>query len=435
MTVNDILAQTEECEPCHYRLHVTVLAAMVDKIFAQSEKSFMSHAKFPGFRAGKTPRQLIRNRFQKKIKEETKQTLLREGLQTALEQCALTPITFPNFVDSIKQSFPEKNQNFSFTVEFDVAPKIDLPTDKKVLLKRNRIVLKDEDINQHLQRLAQSRIRYEPVERSCQAEDMVKVSFHAEYTEPKESIPKQITRFLSSEETWLKLGEPEVFPGIIAGLTGRSKGEIVKLHVNFPDNYVESLLSGKTLIYDFKVIDIHACILPELNDAFAVSLGIKDLVSLKTEIKDTIQKQQDKVDFYQQLWDILLKGNDFPLPPTLLASNTQHLLQNQVAQALSKGMSKSELENRMAEFKKKASDEAKIELKKSFITAEIAREERIIVDPEEVDAEWERITKQTGQSQHNLPHQSRQKEIKDYLYQSLLTEKVLTHLLKHADIR
>lgn len=427
----------EEPAACRIKLNVEVPSEEVDKTFTEVDKTFTQNIEIPGFRKGKAPRSLLKQKYGDKIKEEVKDRIVRESLMAAVEQEKLQPLTNPAIVNE-EQLEIKRGESVVFAVEFDVPPQFELPDYKNIKLEKEASEVQDETIENVITNVLQSRASYEKADRPAQAGDLLKASYRGKLAdEPEEEMPETAKYLLEAEETWLNLSQPEVLPGITEKLEGAEAGSEYNITIEFPDDFYESQLAGKKAEYTVTVHEVQASQTPELTDELAREFGADTGEQLRGMIKDHIssdmeKRQQDKL--RNDLTYNLVDQTEMELPPKVFAREKQRMLQEIYQEKMQNGNSEEDLQQQQDELNKEAEARARTSLKRYFILDRIAKEEGVDVQDEDIQKMMSSLS-----SHYNIPAKQLLKRLKenDGIYEvinNIRENKTIEHLLSIADI-
>jgi trigger factor len=475
--------------PCHLSLSVNIPAAEVDAAISAVTTKYRNQVRLPGFRPGKTPTELVRKRFRNEIQGEARQQLMLESIQGAMEDGDINPVTMPRFAgDNDEELTLVGGEDFSFTVEFDVAPKIDLPDYKGLKLEAPDLSVDEAQVENYLEMLQKRQRQFDQNDDAAAADgDMLKVSYSGE-VQGDGDVDESAQRLLKAEETWVILEDPEIIPGITEGLSGSKAGVEKTLEVTFPEEYIEPTLEKRTAKYTFTVHEVHSCVLPELNDEFAEKLGLPSIDEVRNQIRGRFQSEmrdQHMMLWLQQARVFLSEQDDFELPPSVLASETMSVAQRlihdkQHAEGHEHGPDCDHDHDHGAECEedhehgpecghdhkpdqddcdhgddpdhvhgpdcghdhgpklddglaKEAEQGARQNLKLRFLASAIAQEEKIEVSDEEIEYRVEQFRHSTRLSEHKFNSRYDVDRIKSMIMEEVLMEKVLSRIVEQAD--
>jgi len=273
--------------------------------------------KLNGFRTGKVPAGVIRQRFGKAVEQEILNDLIQKTLSQALKEAQLEPATTPELVNFTM----EQGQPIEYQITFESIPEIQMVTFANEQLSVPVVKISSEDIDKALESLQVQRTSWEEVtNRKTQDKDQLTIDFEG-------SIDGVLFQGGKAEDFALVLGEGRMIPGFEEGLKGLALGAEVDLPVTFPSNYQAAELAGKPAIFKIKIKKISSPVLPELNDDFAKTWGIEEggMETLRKEIEMGLEREAHHLAHEQKrdlVFDKLLELNSFDIPESLVE---QHL--------------------------------------------------------------------------------------------------------------
>ncbi|MCF7853679.1 MAG: trigger factor [Candidatus Pacebacteria bacterium] len=427
----------EETAPCRIKLNIEMPRPMVEAAFTDVEKQFKKMAEIPGFRKGKAPRKLLLQRYGEKIQEEVKDRLLRSGFNTAVKQEDLTPETAPH-IENEESLAANKDESFVFAAEFDIAPTFDLPDYTSIDVSVETSSVDENQVENIIENILQSRTSYEQVDRPAQKEDLLKVSYEATLDEPADDLPESAKYLLSADETWIALREPEILPGITAELDGAETGTKKDVSITFPEDFHEDMLAGKTVPYSVEVHEVHAAEIPELTDELAQEMGAESAEHAKQQIRSNLEQQeamQKQRTIRERILTKLMDQVDMPLPPQMLARETYNILMRLYQEKAQQGTPEEELKEKTEELRKQADEMAKASLKRHYILSRIADEEDIQVDREELEQMIQMLARSHQETPKKLKERLTQTgrivELVDHIRENKATEKLVS--LAHVE--
>ena len=133
----------------------TVVDAEIDKV----SRDYSKAARIPGFRPGKVPAKIVRQRFRDQILHDVAHGLIPRAVDEALRERGVEPVDTPDIRDVVV----EEGQPLKFTATFDTVPAIE-PGDYNSIQLRRHHAVDDSAVEQALSRLREQSARYEPVE-------------------------------------------------------------------------------------------------------------------------------------------------------------------------------------------------------------------------------------------------------------------------------
>ena len=276
------------------------------------------------------------------------------------------------------------------------------------------------------------------VETESVSGDMLKVSYESDFV-PAEDASPALKRMAKADEAWIWLHDPEYVPGANAALTGAKAGDVKEFTSEFPADWRESGLAGKTVKYTVKINEVQRK-QPITDDAvLAEKLHMESFDKLKEEISKSIDAKIEsdrKNAAREKVLDILMeKAGDFTLPKSILDGETEReftKLANQLVRSEADVEKfKSEKDKHLEEAKK----EAEKNLKRFFVIKKIATAEKVEVSKNEFDNQIKQMSSYFGYKEKDVLKAIQRNGAIGEIHADLLTGKVLDHIVATADIK
>jgi trigger factor len=235
-----------------------------------------------GFRPGKVPTNVIQQRFGAQVRGEVLSDLIGSTLREAFEKENLRPIANPA-IDTTGQ--PE-NGEIAYTATFEVMPEfpeIDVAT---LEVSRPTAEVTDADIEKMIETLRQQRRSFDEVERASAEADFVMFEYAAvagDYRFPAEGL----------ERAGSIIGSGTLFKALDAALTGHKAGDEFESEIEFPADFRNDQLAGKTAKVSFKIVKVQEQKLPEVDAEFIKLFGIVDgnLDNFRKEVRANLERE------------------------------------------------------------------------------------------------------------------------------------------------
>ena len=377
-------------------------------------------ARLPGFRPGKVPMRVLRQRFGDSVRNEVFGELVKSSFSEAIESQGLRPAGMPQIEADIDQAAGR----YGYTASFEILPPIELQGIAGKQIKRPVAEVTDADLERMVERLREQRKTWAAVERAAANGDRVRVSYQG--TLDGESFPGS-----KGEHRELELGAGRMLPGFEDQLIGAAAGDERVVEVTFPEDYHSQDLAGRSAQFTVQVEEVADPVLPEVDDEFVRTYGIDDgdLERFRIDVRNNMNhelKQRIEARLKNQVMDALLEANPLDLPAVLIAEEIK-ALKSQTRQAAGGGSF--ELPDELF------SDSAKKRVALGLIIAEAVKRHDLIADPERVRARIEELA-----STYETP-----RAVVDYYYsdqqrlasvRSLVLEEMLVErLLQEADVQ
>jgi len=356
----------------HIDLPVDRIQGEVDKRLQQMARS----ARLPGFRPGKVPLKLLRQRYGDAVQQEVFGELVKSSFSEAVAQEALRPAGMPKIEPEIDQA----EQRFGYTAVFEVLPDLQLASLTGQVVKRPVAQVTYGDLEAMVERLRAQRKTWEPVDGPAESGHRLTLS----YTGTMEGEPFEGG---SGSGTQVELGSGRMIPGFEDGLVGAVAGESRSLDLQFPDGYQREELAGKPVHFEVQVDTVTRPVLPELDAAFARDFGITDgdLERFRSEVRANMERelaQRIKAKTKERVMDLLVSANSIEVPKSLVQQEIRSL-KEQMRQNLGGG--NMELPDSLFE------DSARRRVALGLIIAEIVKQNDIKADRARIRAAVEEI--------------------------------------------
>ncbi|MEN8640575.1 trigger factor [Pseudomonas sichuanensis] len=301
------------------RMTIAVPAERVENEVNKRLQQTARRAKVAGFRPGKVPMSVIRQRFEADARQEAFGDLVQASFYEAIVEQKLNPAGAP----AVEPKSFEKGKDLEFVAIFEVFPEFTVSGLESISVERLSAEVADADLDKMLDVLRKQNTRFEAVERAAQNDDQVNIDFVGK-------IDGEAFAGGSAKGTQLVLGSGRMIPGFEEGLVGAKAGEERVVNVTFPEDYQNLDLAGKAAEFTITVNSVSAPQLPELNEEFFAQFGIKEstLEGFRAEVRKNMERelrQAIKTKVKNQVMDGLLAANPIEVPKALLENEVNRL--------------------------------------------------------------------------------------------------------------
>lgn len=425
--------EVEEKEGCTVDLKVSVESERVTQEFDKSYKKLAPSVRVPGFRPGRVPRQIIEKRFGPQVRKDVLEKLVTETYQEAIAEAGISPAGLPG----INQINYNPGESLTFTATLEVIPKISLDY-KGVSIEKSVRKITPAMIEKELAKLQDQHAQlFEVEDRSAQRGDLLNIDFEGQGE--SDSIP-----FVQKKDATLELEVSTLVPGAEEQLVGMELNEEKEILVTLPEEYpVYPPMAGKKAVFKVKLNEIREKALPELDDEFAKDVGeyenLEELkAKIKTDLEAAVEAEADQK-VRNDLLTILASRIDSNLPKRMIEEEKKFLLAA-FAQtlALNRGITLARYlekeEVSKEKFEKDYEAKAIERLKKGMVVDYVAKEEKIEVAHEEVEAEVRNLAQhynlEFDEMKSNLEKEGKIAEIKERLQ----INKVIDFLVEASEV-
>jgi trigger factor len=402
----------------------TVVDAEIDKV----SKDYSKAARVPGFRPGKVPAKVVRQRFRDQILHDVAHGLIPRAVEAALRERGVEPVDTPDIRDVVV----EEGQPLKFTATFETVPPIDPGDYAGIVLRTKDVAVEDAAVEQALSQLRERSARYEPVEgRGVEVGDSVTLDLAR--TAVGEEGETQTDKH---DNVTVDIGAPANPPGFDEELADMRAGESKAFDVRYPDEYTIKELAGTTVKYDATVKTIRKRIVPELDDEFAKDLGdFANLEALRARVRGDLEheaRHEVEREMRAELLKQLASRVSFDVPASLIDREIDRRVEEFVRRLIEQQIDPMRTNINWEEFREKQRDAAAEAVRGALVLDEVARRENIAVSEPDVLAEVERYAERTGRTPAAVRARLEKEGGLGRLYAGLRRERTVDFLLSRA---
>ena len=412
------------------KVTVTIPRSLIDEKFNELYGELGHTAQVPGFRVGHAPRRLLEKRFGSEVGDDVRNNLIGESIGQAIEEADLSTLGEPDLkLDDI--TLPDTG-DMEYSFEIEVAPEFELPETKGIALDKPLLEVTDDRIDTYVERLQTARATFEESDAPAAAGDMVNV--HASIT-GEECDPVQ------RKDVELRVG-PSQLEGLALvdlgeKLAGKSVGEKVTLTTTAPAAHPNEQWQEKQLTLELELTKVQARKVPDLDDELAKGHGFDSLAEMREFFGEEMGRRiaQDQQQAIRgQLCKHLLDSTEFDLPEGVAARHAQQALQRRYVELLQRGIPREQIDENLTQLAADAANQARQELKLSFIMGKIADAAEIEVNEDEINSRIAMMARQYNRRPEKLKQELTQEGSLEQVAISLREEKALDMLIEQARI-
>ncbi len=355
------------------------IAVPPERVESQVEARLQEAAKtvaIKGFRKGKVPLKIIRERYGKGVRQEVLGEVMSQSYYEALGREKVRPASQPR----IQPKSWEAGKDLEFEAYFEVYPEVQLGDFSTIKVERKVAEITDADVDNMIETLRKQRQTWEESEEAARDGDQVTIDFTG-------TIDGNVFEGGSAQGVKLVLGSGRMIAGFEEGLVGAKAGESRTLDLTFPADYHKEDLAGKAVQFTVNVTKVAAPRLPELDDAFFASFDIKEggLEAFRREVKNNMARELKHAvrnNVRNQVVDGLVKIHNIELPKALVANEINVLRQQAIQQYGGRGAKIDA--NMLPDELFRGQAERRVSL--GLIMSEVIQKNEIKVDPAAVRA-------------------------------------------------
>jgi trigger factor len=405
-------------------LTIEIPSDIVDAEIDKVAKGYTRQARIPGFRPGKVPTSVVKQRFKDQILHDVMHGLIPRAVEEALQERGIEPIDTPDIRDvALREGEPLK-----FTAAIETVPAFDPGDLTTVSLHPTRVAIDDEAVTGTIERLRERVARSEPVEGRPIADGDV-VTLHLDRQGPG-------TETDHHEDVTVQLGAPGNPPDFDAHLVGLTVGETKTFTIRFPEDYPAEEFRSQEVTYTARVKEVRSRVLPPLDDEFAKDLGeFESLAALRERVRTDMTAEAEEHARRQirtELLKQLAQRVTFELPPSLVEREMDRRLEEFARQLAREQIDPRQAGIDWAQFREAQRESARDAVASALVLDEIARREHITVTTADVDKEIEKFAGRAGRTPAALRAQLEKEGGIARLFAGLRREKAVDLALARA---
>jgi trigger factor len=401
--------KTELTEPTETRKHLSfevppeVVTAEIDKV----ANAYARSARVPGFRAGKVPAGVVKQRYKDQILYDVAHELIPKLVGEALRERQLEPVDTPDIKDVVL----EDGKPLTFIADFEVLPSIDPGAYTGLSLRKPAAVLEVGAIDHALERLQQRAARWFPVEdRPAAIGDTVLLDL---IRTPKQSLihlpgqaepPLEKLEDLKPEEMKnisVELGNKANPPGFDDHLVGVQPNDTRTFTATYPADYQAEEMRGRTMEYAATVHGIRRRELLPLDDEFAKEVSdLTTMADLRERVKTDLQHEAEHSAEHAMRHELLqqLSSRLTQAPEVLVDREIDRRLEEFVRRLMDQGLDPMKTNLDWQDMRQRQRGPAEETVRSTLVLDEIAKREGIETTDEDVTSEIEKYAEQSGRT-------------------------------------
>jgi trigger factor len=370
-------------------------------------KGYSRSARVPGFRPGKVPAGVVRQRYKEQILYDVAHDLIPRVVGDALRERGLRPVATPDIRDVVL----EEGQPLTFIADFETMPDVEPGEYTGITVRRHPAVLEVGAIDHALEHLQQRAARWHPVEDRPAAEgdtvllNLVRTRRSRLLAMPGEAAPPPPHADDDKPEQLVdvavEIGNKKNPPGFDENLIGLAPGQNKTFTTLYPPNFGVEELQGVTMEHAVTVKGIRRRELLPLDDEFAKEVSdLETLDALRLRIKDDLQREAERESDHRVRHDLLreLAMRVKTVPDVLIEHEIDRRLEEFVRRLMEQGIDPEKAGIDWQEFRQRQREPALETVRSTIMLDEIARREGIDTTDEDVEQEIARFAERSGRT-------------------------------------
>lgn len=409
------------------RLTVGVPAERVDSEVNQRLQKAAKTIRLDGFRPGKVPMKIVRQRFGAGVRQEVLGEVMNQSFYEAVSQENLKPAGQPN----IEPKKLEEGKDIEFIATFEVFPDIELADLSGLKVDRPQVDISEEDIDTMIGTFRKQQGSYEDADRAAAIDDQVNIDYEG-------ICNGEVFDGGSAENNDLILGSGQMIPGFEDGIVGMSKSEQKTLSLSFPDDYQKEELKGAAVEFKIKLNAVQEVVLAELNEDFFAKFGVSEggEASFRKEISNNMQRELKnavKAQIKQQIMDGVVESHGgFDVPAALIDQEISVMRKKIFQQFGGAGAPDMDLDSLLPADM--FSEEASKRVKLGLILSEYINREALKADADKVKETIEEMASTYQDPEEVINYYYSNQEQLSSIESMVLEDQIVEKVLEAADI-
>lgn len=375
------------------QLTVEIPVGDVESAIERVTREYTKSARLPGFRPGRVPPGVVRQRFRAQILHDVAHDLIPRTIDDVLSTQGVEPVDTPD----VKDVVVEEGKPLSFTASFDVVPAFDPGDFGDIQLRRQAVSVDDDAVQQTLERLRDRAARFEPVEGGVAEGHTLVIDLERRATgaDGVTAAPD------AHEKVSIEMGAPANPPGFDAEVTGMTVGESRTFTLSYPADYAVAELAGTSVGYTVTLKELRRRVVPALDDEFAKDLGeeLESLDALRARVRTDLEAEAKEAAERQLRADLLKqlgKRLPFPVPAALVDREIDRRVEDFARRLMSQQIDPRRANIDWTAFRQGQREPAQESVASALVLDQVARTDNISVTEADLERELERYAERTG---------------------------------------
>ncbi|HWB54049.1 MAG TPA: trigger factor [Tepidisphaeraceae bacterium] len=424
--------KVEDAGPGTKKISIEIPAERIASKLEENFKELRATAVLPGFRPGHAPRKLVEKKFANDVRDQVRRQLISESYSQAIEKNSLNIIGEPQFDNPEGIALPDEGAlNFSFSVE--VQPEFTLPELKGVKVKKPKVQVTDENVEQAMTNLKEQQGSLVPVEdRGVEAKDFLTADVHAK-------VDGNIVAHQHDAQLVARAGRlmSIQIDDLDQKLAGLKPGEKRSFTVHAAENHPSEAMRNKDVEIEIALKDLKKLEPAVIDQEFLESLGFNN----ENELREALREQLvERIGYdvqnaqHQQVRKYLLDNVTMELPEKMSDRQADRVVNRRAMDLLSRGVSREQIEANVQSLRTGSKEEAQRELKLFFILQKIANDFAVDVEEPEMNGRIAMLAAYRGLRPEKLKQQMAKDGSLQNLYIQMREQKALDKILETAEI-
>jgi trigger factor len=310
--MTEVQVSVESQEGLQRKMRVQVPADRIEQEVENRLRNVGRSARLKGFRPGKAPPRVIRQRYGGQVRQEVLEEFLQTSYSEAISRENLRPAGGPR----IEPETVEEGKDLTYTATFEIYPDVELQGLDAMKIVRPDITVGESDVDDMLETLRKQRSTWSAVERAAADGDRVTIDFEG-------TVKGEPIEGGQGEQVPMVLGSGQMLPDFEKNLAGLSAGDGKTFKLKFPKDYHANELAGQKASFAVKVSEVAERLLPDLDQEFVKGFGIEsgEIDDFRTDVRRNMEREaaaKAQAEVKRQAMEALLQANPIQIPAVLV---------------------------------------------------------------------------------------------------------------------
>lgn len=416
-------------EGLKHEFRIVVPADEIEQKMQTRLRAIGQRVKLPGFRPGKVPLKVLKQRYGRAVIGEVLEEAVQESSQQTLTERGIRPAGTPHI--EVKQF--DDGSDLEYTMALEKLPEVELPDLSALELERPVAEVEEDAVAQALGRLAEHQKQYVAPAEPRPAQDGDRVVIDYKLLVEGEDQPE-----MGGSDFEVDLGETGVFAAVAAALVGASPGQHLTVDTAFPEDDPRPEIAGKAGVFEIDVKEVREPQPMDVGEDLAKAFGFESLEQMRGAVRTRIEqdyRRLSRLKVKRQLLDTLAAQHRFEVPQGLVDREFDSIWK-QVERARESGeKADPDLDRPEDELRAEYREIAERRVRLGLILSEIGRQNNIEVTREELNqAIWAEARQFPGYERQFAEMLAKNSEAMDSVRAPLLEEKVVDFILEMAQV-
>lgn len=385
-----------------------------------------------GFRKGKVPAHIIKQRYRTDVIRDTFENLVSETVRGGASQEKIPMIGEPRVSKTNWLSWKE-GDDMEYTARIELMPNPEVKKFKGLSIEIEDYKVTDGKVEETIRQVLESRAELLPVEtsRGAREHDILMIDFQGYLNET--ALPDA-----RAENFMLEVGGPNTMRDFQDGILGMKAGEEREIKVTYPTEYGNAEIAGKTVNYKVKLHEIKAKKYPELTDELAKEFQAESAAELRKKIRENLEYQarhDEKTQKEERLLAALVEANPMQVPVTLIQYQLNHILHELSAVLERQKFSGKLIEEYITRHLDELQARAEREVKLALILPKIVEMEKISVSDSELEKRIELMAQAGGKNLAEVKKSYSKEEARTNLKNQIARDAAIDLIVEHAKVK